>query len=209
MNNEDMQSSNLENKKNEDEIKVEIEEKNENETEDGNANNASAEPKKKKRIISKTSEVISKLLMFVIVILCVVITIRALVFKKYDVLGCRFYLIMSGSMEPTINVGDAVITKESSDLKEGDIIAFSQDGAITVHRIIKVYNEEAKQMYQTQGDNNNTPDTGLVDREQVKGHVIFKIPKVGTAILFLQRNFIIPILLISLIIIIILVRRLI
>lgn len=163
---------------------------------------------------SKTSKIFSifgRILTYSIVIFLLIILVRALVYKKYDVFGYRFYIIMSGSMEPTIHVSDGIITKETNDLKDGDIIAFNNQGGITVHRIIKTYTQEnGDKLFQTKGDNNNGADRGLVEKSQIKGKVICRVPKVGNAILFLQRNIIIIlILIIGVAIIIYLVRRLI
>lgn len=160
---------------------------------------------------SKIFGIITKTLGYSIVVLLIIILIRVLVYKKYDIFGYRFYIIMSGSMEPTIHVSDGIITKETNDLKDGDVIAFNNQGAITVHRIIKTYTQEnGDKLFQTKGDNNNAVDRGLVEKSQIKGEVICRIPKVGNAILFLQRNIIIIlILIIGVAIIIYLVRRLI
>lgn len=169
------------------------------------------ETKKQKSKASKITGIIAKTLGYSIVVLLIIILIRALVYKKYDVFGYRFYIIMSGSMEPTIHVSDGIITKETNDLKDGDIIAFDNQGAITVHRIIKTYTQEnGEKLYQTKGDNNNSADRGLVDKTKIKGEVLYRIPKVGNVILFLQRNIVIVlILIVGATIIIYLVRRLI
>ena len=172
--------------------------------------NDNNQPIKKKSIISKIFKIIGKIIIWLTIILLIIILIRALVFKKYDVFGYRFYLIMSGSMEPTIHVSDAVITKEIENPQDGDVIAFQYEGATTVHRIVKTYTEKDEKLYQTKGDNNNTVDKGLVNKSQIKGKVVAKIPNVGDAIIILQKNIvIILILIIGVIIIIALVRRLI
>lgn len=164
----------------------------------------------KKFGIGKIIGLITKTVGWLILILLLIILVRALVYKKYDVFGYRFYLIMSGSMEPTIDVSDAVITKEIDNPQDGDIIAFQYQGAPTVHRIIKTYTENGEKSYQTKGDNNNIPDKGLVNKSQIYGKVIFRIPKVGRAIIFLQKNIvIILILIVGIVIIISLIRRLI
>ena len=167
--------------------------------------------KKSKGIFGKTMSIIGKTLGIIIIISLIAIIVRALVFKRYDVFGYRFYMIMSGSMEPNIHVGDAVIAKETNtkELKQQDIIAFAHNnGAVTVHRIINIYTEQDKKMYETQGDNNNTPDGQLVQEQDIKGIIVAKIPQVGTALLFIQNHMIIFIFIIAIIIIAILVRRL-
>lgn len=169
-----------------------------------------SKPKKQKSVVSKTFGILGKCVAWLIIVLLIVILVRALVYKKYDVFGYRFYLIMSGSMEPTIDVSDAVITKEMDTYQDNDIIAFEYQGATTVHRIIKTYTENGEKSYQTKGDNNNAADKGLIKKSQIKGKVMYRVPKVGDAIIFLQRNIIIILILIfGGFIIISLIRRLI
>jgi len=64
--------------------------------------------------------------------------------------------VVSGSMEPTIKVGDIiVIDVEDKDYKIGDIITFSKDNSFVTHRIISLDGDYLT----TKGDNiNNTED---------------------------------------------------
>ena len=98
------------------------------------------------------------------------------------------YVVLSGSMLPTIKVRDVVVTKKIPEerLQVNDIITFiSPDerfGGISVtHRIIeKIYDEsEGIYKYRTQGDNNNIADSKLVPNANILGKVILKIPKLG------------------------------
>lgn len=172
--------------------------------------NQNTTKKTKKNIVVRTINIIIKLICLLIIVFAIVLIVRAVRYQKYDVFGYRFYMIMSGSMEPTINVGDAVITKEISEPQIGDVIAFEVSNSTTVHRIVKTYTEENNKLYQTKGDNNNAEDKGLLNKEQIKGKVVLKLPKVGDAILFLQKNIvIILILIVGIAIIITLIRRLI
>ena len=98
------------------------------------------------------------------------------------------YVVLSGSMLPTIQVRDIVVTKKIPEekLEVGDIITFvspdTRFGGISVtHRIIeKLYDEsEGIYKYRTQGDANNVSDTVPVPNENILGKVILKIPKLG------------------------------
>ncbi len=98
------------------------------------------------------------------------------------------YVVLSGSMLPTIEVKDVVVTKKIAEekLEIGDIITFvSPDdrfGGISVtHRIIeKLYDEDQGiYTYRTQGDNNNIADSVPVPNANILGKVILKIPKLG------------------------------
>lgn len=178
--------------------------------EKSNDKNCENDKIKSESIIKRIFRIIGRLLIWTMIILTIIIFIRAFVFKKYDVLGYRFFIIMSGSMEPTIDTTDVVITKEQKDnFQKGDIIAFQNSKSVTVHRIVEIYVEGEEISYQTKGDNNNTVDSKSVKLSEVKGKVVFKIPKIGKVILFINSHIVIFVSIIALIIIIILIRRLI
>lgn len=165
---------------------------------------------KNESIIKKAFRIIGRVLIWAMIIITIIVFIRAFVYKQYDFLGYRFFIIMSGSMEPTIDTTDVVITKQQKDnLQNGDIIAFQNSKAVTVHRIVDIYTEGEEISYQTKGDNNNIVDSKKVKLSEVKGKVVFKIPKIGKVILFINSYIVIFVSIIAFIIIIILVRRLI
>lgn len=106
-------------------------------------------------------------------------------------LGVKSYVIISGSMQPELNIGDIVFVKKELDLHEGDIISFRQGQSVITHRINKVIDEDGKIVYQTKGDNNNIEDSGTITAETIEGKVIWKLPKLGNVSLFLQNKMII------------------
>ena len=93
--------------------------------------------------------------------------------------------VMSGSMSPTFNRGDAVIVnkltkQEKDELKKGDIIQFISGSKYVVHRIYKVTNDEyGNKVFMTKGDHNNAPDTDVVSLDNVIGKVSFSVPFIG------------------------------
>jgi len=98
------------------------------------------------------------------------------------------YVVLSGSMLPTIGIKDIVVTKKipAEELEVDDIITFiapdSRFGGISItHRIIDKYYDDSlgTYSYRTQGDNNNVADSTLVPNDNVLGKVILKIPKLG------------------------------
>ncbi len=94
----------------------------------------------------------------------------------------------SGSMTPTINIGDVVVVKgvEFEELKVGDIISFETPSKPIVHRIIAFEEHDGKTFIRTKGDANPCPDFFLVRYEDVIGKVIFIIPKIGYIFLFFE-----------------------
>jgi len=103
-------------------------------------------------------------------------------------------------MVPTINVGDGIVIKRSSndELKIGDIITFSSkdirySGLTVTHRIVKKQKTKTGDfVYRTKGDHNNMEDPSSVSFDNIYGKVIFKIPKIGYVQQFLSKpvNFI-------------------
>ncbi len=93
--------------------------------------------------------------------------------------------VLSGSMSPTFNRGDAVIInkltkQEKNELKKGDIIQFISGTKYVVHRIYRVTNDEyGNKAFITKGDHNNAPDSDKVSLDNVIGKVSFSIPLIG------------------------------
>ena len=93
--------------------------------------------------------------------------------------------VLSGSMSPTFNRGDAVVikklnTQEKDQLKKGDIIQFVSGTKYVVHRIKDITNDEyGNKLFVTKGDHNNAIDYDKVHLENVKGKVAAIIPLIG------------------------------
>ncbi len=91
-------------------------------------------------------------------------------------------------MSPTIEVGDIVIVKETTEIEKGDIIAFKIDGAIVTHRVQEVIENESEKTYKTKGDANKTEDREEVKEQEIEGKYCFKIPKIGKLVMLFQGN---------------------
>ena len=92
-------------------------------------------------------------------------------------MGYGTAVVMSGSMEPKLKVGDLVILEpvnRRDSLKKGDIIVYRSGKRRIVHRLIFV----SKSTLRVKGDANNREDQPIRFRH-VEGKVIFRIPKVG------------------------------
>ena len=119
----------------------------------------------------------------------VLITLIALIsgFFPHYMIG-----IGSDSMKPTISKGDAVILEKINDktnLKKGDIIAYSNGKLIIVHRINEVNISDNDITYTMKGDANNGNDPRKVSRNQIKGIVKFKIPYIAWPTVWLTELF--------------------
>jgi len=130
--------------------------------------------------------------LFFIIILYTLFFINIYKNKTY---GITTYVVATKSMEPTINVSDAIVVKRGNDeLEIGDIITFSSAdpynfGLVITHRIMKIYEKDGLVFYKTKGDNNNNYDNYLVPKNRVHGKVVFKIPYIGILQNFISTTF--------------------
>ena len=88
--------------------------------------------------------------------------------------GVGSAVVLSGSMEPEISVGDLLIVSKQESYEVGDVVVF-QDGKLAVtHRIVSISENEVI----TRGDANNTDDDPIT-LDDIKGEVVCVIPCVG------------------------------
>lgn len=140
----------------------------------------------------KSPKIWSNILFLVIsIILCLALVLNLSIMfqaskdkdKVPSVFGIKPFMVLSGSMETEIKVGDLILTRviDPDTLKVGDVIAFrDEEGTVTTHRIIDLVEEDNKTYYITKGDNNNTQDKNLVEKKDVEGLYIGRIPGVGS-----------------------------
>lgn len=115
--------------------------------------------------------------------------------------GIGSAVVLSGSMEPEISVGDLLIVAEQKSYEVGDVIVYQDGKTAVTHRIVSISETEVI----TRGEANNTDDDPI-SPEAIKGKVILVIPRFGyaidmiktplgticilaLAILFLERSF--------------------
>ena len=103
------------------------------------------------------------------------------------VLGWQASVIVSGSMEPHIDVGDVVLTtglKTDAPVPVGRVVTFTRPAAasasgretIVMHRIVSAKDNET---YVTAGDANADVDSTTIVREQITGQGRLLVPWVG------------------------------
>lgn len=100
-------------------------------------------------------------------------------------LGAHTMTVVSGSMKPALGIGDVVVVKptDAESLQFGDIITFqlaSGRPEVATHRIVGIGEDaNGKRSFVTKGDANNVADQDLVTAEQVRGKVMYDLPKIG------------------------------
>jgi len=97
------------------------------------------------------------------------------------------YTIISGSMEPSINVFDIILDVRIDDpslIKVGDVITFNSTssiskGKIVTHRVMDIKKVNDKYEFVTKGDNNLSADSDTAKEDNLIGKTVLKIPKLG------------------------------
>ena len=78
--------------------------------------------------------------------------------------------------------------EERKNIKVGEVIVYNSDGAYIVHRVIeKKETMTGAYLYKTKGDNNNAPDTKLVEASQIVGKFTIGIKYIGYPTVMLQE----------------------
>ena len=115
-----------------------------------------------------------------------------LIWGSTGLLGFQPNIIASGSMTPTLQVGDIAITVQTSpeNIKVGDIIQYWRQGesAPIIHRAIGTYKSGGTTYIITKGDANNAPDDPITPTQTV-GKLVITIPKLGWASIYIKTAF--------------------
>ena len=90
--------------------------------------------------------------------------------------------IGSGSMEPSIKIGDYVIVSVNGGYDVGDVVMFKRGNSYVAHRVIEVFDDGII----TKGDANDTEDK-KISNDDVVGPVIKVIKGLGNFLTFLAK----------------------
>ena len=133
-----------------------------------------------KNVFSNIFSVIEWIICFILLILIILVG-----FQKFsnqgNFFGYRIYIVASGSMIPTYNVGDTLLIKETdaTKIKIGDAVTYKGnsggvDGMIITHQVVDIeIDKDGNTLFHTKGIANNIEDP-VVYSEQVLGKVIHR-----------------------------------
>ena len=128
----------------------------------------------------------SKIISFILNILLTIVTIIIIIGMYYiyqlkiekndyaNLFGYTFFEVATGSMSPTMEIGDVVIVKITKQVEQNDIIVYIDGENIITHRLIEIKENELI----AKGDANNSEDKPI-QQDMVLGEVIKILPKVG------------------------------
>ncbi|MBI2031176.1 MAG: signal peptidase I [Candidatus Levybacteria bacterium] len=135
------------------------------------------------KIVKKTVNVILTLGVFALIPAIVFTLVTS---KTNAILGIQSFVVLSGSMEPTIPVGSIIYTQKQLWYPQGSSISFKNGNRTITHRVTKVTNRANTLYYQTKGDANNTVDEKEVIAKDIFGKQVFFLPYAGYLINFLK-----------------------
>ena len=136
--------------------------------------------KKALSVCSIVLRIVLCVLVGVLLVYNVYMLIAKLAFKQQmpTFLGFASAAVVSGSMEPTINTGDFIITLKRNGYEVGEVVMFFEGGVYTTHRIV----EETEDGFRTMGDNNEgSLDPWTVREENIVGEVVLVLRGFGGA----------------------------
>lgn len=127
--------------------------------------------------------------MFFIPVLLILIVMVSLV---TGIFGYKMVAIISGSMQPSFDRGDAVIYKKIKSDDEfvvGEVIAYQKDKIIIAHRIVEIKEKNGVIEIHTKGDNNEGEDSYIVKKGEVLGKVLYVVKYIGYPTVLLSEAF--------------------
>lgn len=148
---------------------------------------------KKKHTLNIVKKVLDGILLGIFTVLIVLvgsIAIQKYIMKKpvATLFGYSSYVVVTESMQGTIDAGDLIIVKDTDDYQIGDIITFFEEGRINTtpitHRIVGYSGDE----FITKGDANNSKDSFTVSQNDIIGEVVKVVPNVGIFVDWLKNG---------------------
>jgi len=111
-----------------------------------------------------------------------------IVWTSTGLLGFYPTIPLSGSMRPTLDIGDIaiIIPADPNKIQIGDIIQYWQNEEMTLHRVIDIQQTEGSKLFITKGDDNPIPDSDPVSPAQIRGKLLCIIPKIGWISIYIK-----------------------
>jgi len=139
-----------------------------------------------KETIKKIKGILSGLLTVFLIIILSVSVVQKILGKTPGLFGYHFMYVLTGSMEPEISAGDAILVKEctADSVKLDDVICYRAEsgemaGKMITHKVIReTYKVDGETFLQTQGTANITADDPI-RADQVYGKVVTKLVILG------------------------------
>lgn len=116
----------------------------------------------------KVLKTLGQVVLFVILIFFILLNILSM--NNKSLFGFRIYRVISGSMQPALQIGDVIIIKKANNYAEKDIITYDNGLTTITHRIKSIKGDEII----TEGDANDAPDKPIT-KDRILGKYFFRI----------------------------------
>lgn len=121
----------------------------------------------------------------------IIIILSTLVILISGIGKYQLVAIGSGSMEPVIYRGDAVLVKKINNynnIKIGTVLAYKKENILITHRVVGMEKNQKKYIFKTKGDNNKDTDDYEVKEEEIVGIVIYNIKYIGYPTIWINEK---------------------
>ena len=116
----------------------------------------------------KVLKTLGQVVLFVILIFFILLNILSM--NNKSLFGFRIYRVISGSMQPALQIGDVIIIKKANNYAEKDIITYDNGLTTITHRIKSINGDGII----TEGDANDAPDKPIT-KDRILGKYFFRI----------------------------------
>lgn len=152
---------------------------------------------------SKLKSLLEKIFFTIVFILIPVVAFTIITSRTSALFGFQSFVVVSGSMTPSMPVGSIVYTQKGSPINVGDVITFERNNIKVTHRVIDITDKNGKSVsslvspipgapnpteifYKTKGDANNAADSDLVPASKVVGKAFVNMPAIGKVSSYLK-----------------------
>jgi len=125
----------------------------------------------------------------ILVLVCLAMIIPNIIQLHPSLIGAdECYIILGGSMQPTLRMGDLVFTKkvDPSEIDIGDIVTVRTDSGVYTHRVLEKVESGESVLFKLKGDANKDPDSSYVSCSEVIGKTVFSLP---TGYVYTKRGY--------------------
>ena len=131
-----------------------------------------------KKLIWKVKS-ISLVAKIALVLVCLVLIIPGVMRLCPSLVGADdSYVVLGGSMEPTLSIGDLTFTKkiETAEIDVGDVVTVRVDSGVYTHRVVETVESDEGILFRLKGDANEDPDSSYVNGSELLGKTMFALP---------------------------------
>ena len=140
----------------------------------------------------KVLRIVSTVFLIVLLLLVILMFYARASGNSLSIFGVRVYRVATGSMEPTLMIGDVIVVRETlvTEIHKGDIITYQGNlkeiaGQTITHRVIKEPEEREGTWYlQTQGDAEGSLPDPEITSDKVVGKYVTTLPLIGAVYSF-------------------------